>query len=445
MMKRTAGMIIAAIYAAFAAMAFDYRCLPPDGMVIGYSDVSYIFKRPKFCEYISGEKEIQGKTYRCVWRVSNLFDKNPKIVAYFREYNGKVYQAFEDGTEFTAYDFTLEPSNAPAFDYHYYRYAHGNVRDYDIPICVMDRLEEVNFSEKRLMLVLNDKLCCIASGIGAIGSGSLSEPYTILRPFHPTMDDDPVLHKLMKADGSDYYKDVDFPAPDLEGKYELLVKEGRCFEYLCQGQSQTYRFGGKKELFGKEYHVLELYMMERQSWDTIGYMRQEGSQVFIRPANGYLQKPFSFTNFGEEVLIYDFNLKAGDSYSLDVYGWDGTDNNIEIRSTSLREYQGKKLRHIVTNSYEYLEGVGTISTGTVGFPAMPGEEIEKQGFATLLRVYDGDEVVYDHARFSGVEEIAVEADGEAEYFTLQGIRTDAKAPGIYLRRQGNKTEKIVVR
>ena len=48
---------------------------------------------------------------------------------------------------------------------------------------------------------------------------------------------------------------------------------------------------------------------------------------------------------------------------------------------------------------------------------------------------------------SGVENIAAEdnADAPVEYFTLQGIRVAEPSNGIYLRRQGSKTEKVIIR
>lgn len=49
---------------------------------------------------------------------------------------------------------------------------------------------------------------------------------------------------------------------------------------------------------------------------------------------------------------------------------------------------------------------------------------------------------------SGVENVAADmvADGDAEYYTISGVRVQgAPAPGIYLRRQGDKVAKVVVR
>lgn len=44
---------------------------------------------------------------------------------------------------------------------------------------------------------------------------------------------------------------------------------------------------------------------------------------------------------------------------------------------------------------------------------------------------------------SGVEEVAVE-EGSVEYFTLTGVRVESPAKGIYIRKAGNKVEKVVL-
>lgn len=45
---------------------------------------------------------------------------------------------------------------------------------------------------------------------------------------------------------------------------------------------------------------------------------------------------------------------------------------------------------------------------------------------------------------SSIEDITVDADSEVEYFNLQGVRVVNPAPGIYIRRQGHKVEKVVL-
>lgn len=47
---------------------------------------------------------------------------------------------------------------------------------------------------------------------------------------------------------------------------------------------------------------------------------------------------------------------------------------------------------------------------------------------------------------TGISDIEIDsANGEAEYFNLQGIRVDNPTNGIFIRRQGSKVEKVVIR
>ncbi len=46
---------------------------------------------------------------------------------------------------------------------------------------------------------------------------------------------------------------------------------------------------------------------------------------------------------------------------------------------------------------------------------------------------------------TGIEAVAAEGDASVEYFNLQGMRTDNPTGGIYIRRQGGKTEKVYIR
>lgn len=49
--------------------------------------------------------------------------------------------------------------------------------------------------------------------------------------------------------------------------------------------------------------------------------------------------------------------------------------------------------------------------------------------------------------FTGIADIAADDDNNApaEYFNLQGIRVDNPIPGLYIRRQGKKVEKVIVK
>ena len=46
---------------------------------------------------------------------------------------------------------------------------------------------------------------------------------------------------------------------------------------------------------------------------------------------------------------------------------------------------------------------------------------------------------------SGIADIEAEENGVVEYFNLQGVRVAEPANGLYIRRAGNKVEKVIVR
>ena len=55
--------------------------------------------------------------------------------------------------------------------------------------------------------------------------------------------------------------------------------------------------------------------------------------------------------------------------------------------------------------------------------------------------YDGDSTV-------GVSDIAADgsdADAPVEYYNLSGVRVDNPSPGLYIRRQGTRTQKVIIR
>ena len=46
---------------------------------------------------------------------------------------------------------------------------------------------------------------------------------------------------------------------------------------------------------------------------------------------------------------------------------------------------------------------------------------------------------------SAIEEVMSDSEGQAEYYTLQGIRVDNPTAGIYLCRKGSKVTKVIIR
>ena len=64
---------------------------------------------------------------------------------------------------------------------------------------------------------------------------------------------------------------------------------------------------------------------------------------------------------------------------------------------------------------------------------------------TALEVLASEKI--DIVELSGITTISVDDNASAEYFTLQGVKVSAKdlTPGLYLRRTGDKAEKILVK
>lgn len=56
-----------------------------------------------------------------------------------------------------------------------------------------------------------------------------------------------------------------------------------------------------------------------------------------------------------------------------------------------------------------------------------------------------DNILIDEAGASGIAAVAADTDGETEYYNLQGIRVANPENGIFIRRQGNKTSKVLVK
>ena len=52
-------------------------------------------------------------------------------------------------------------------------------------------------------------------------------------------------------------------------------------------------------------------------------------------------------------------------------------------------------------------------------------------------------VVVDSSAVEGID--AADSDSAVEYFNLQGVKVSGDAPGVYIRRQGSKTDKVIIR
>lgn len=51
----------------------------------------------------------------------------------------------------------------------------------------------------------------------------------------------------------------------------------------------------------------------------------------------------------------------------------------------------------------------------------------------------------DYQNVSGVADVTADRNAPVEYYTIDGVRTDAVTPGLYIRRQGSESRKIIIR
>ena len=102
------------------------------------------------------------------------------------------------------------------------------------------------------------------------------------------------------------------------------------------------------------------------------------------------------------------------------------------------------------------EGEGTISH-SIEIPSDLGQNeifvieskaVKHTGNSVAGDLYSDQTMVGYNAdgSMSGIEDIIATTDAPVEYYNLQGIKVEGElAPGVYIRRQGARAEKIVIR
>ena len=205
---------------------------------------------------------------------------------------------------------------------------------------------------------------------------------------------------------------------------------------------------------------------------TVGYIKDDGinisTKTIIKPVNceALADTRFFDLYLNIENSVYSF----GEIGTQGFYGNQNDDlsqfyliNNITELSNSGNTF---RLFHVIsqenehgfgylTDTYEYIEGIGDPTY----FMMLPFHN----DYTTLLRwgepklayVTDGDDnhVIYEAAggkklwELAGIEAVTVDSDNaQPEWFTLQGVKIDEPtATGVYIRRTGSRSEKVVVK
>ena len=217
----------------------------------------------------------------------------------------------------------------------------------------------------------------------------------------------------------------------LDYEYTPLVREGVVWEYFHDGWTPDQGYYSRIYISGEEnindtiYH--KCYIVSPYSKnECIAYLREEDKKVYLLSLDQNVA--FQYNTNGQEILIYDFNLNEGDSYSIEI---EGDVYDFIVAKVDYEEVDGKLRKTFEifdkeTNShYAITEGIGVVGEldGFFCFPYAPmvtgmgnplyiGQEFYE--YTPLVRegaewgYFIGDtaeEVDFYRLRLSGEEEI----------------------------------------
>lgn len=221
----------------------------------------------------------------------------------------------------------------------------------------------------------------------------------------------------------------------------IMVREDRIWEHpIADGSKWEEWFDGTTEINGKTYHNLHLRETEEdgtQQEFIVAYMREENSKVYMIAAKLAFEQQHIFgtayfSNYNDELLVYDFNLSEGDimymtddpilqssniwpalmrnnqnkqyitgKYALECQGkvFDAYDVML------IYTYNGHKTHHQV------IKGVGGESSAMC-FPVLHNEYDCYTGTTRHVKLFDLDHnLLFDSWNVKNLSAADVEADG----------------------------------
>lgn len=163
--------------------------------------------------------------------------------------------------------------------------------------------------------------------------------------------------------------------------------------------------------------------------------------------------------WGQKDFEYDpMILQTNDNF-VDIIGEVPTDQH------TFYEWKFPLSKLGITEDYIKNTGIGVMVIDTYGQGATGSTPYDPTCFDNATTPYHGDDsssaekndedcFTYKHARIGklstsgGVENVnaaVAESDAPVEYYNLQGVRVDNPQPGIYIRRQGSKVSKVLLK
>ena len=351
---------------------YEYTPLVRDGVMWKYvhSGMNYDFTEPYVSEtycYISGTVEVDGKVYhKCFVENTNLDDV---CVAYLREEDKRVYMmsVWEDsdreiyfyntnGKEELIYDFNLNVGDT------YSSY----ITDLEVKNV---KYEEVDGTVRKIYEVYGERkfensytesnLYTIVEGIGVTDGwgGLFCFPYIqdFLGAPYPVYDQQ-IFHE-----------------------YTPLVREGVVWEYFHNGWTPDQGYYSRIYISGEEginntiYH--KCYIVNPYSKnECIAYLREEDKKVYLLSLDQNVV--FQYNTNGQEILIYDFNLNEGDSYSIEI---EGDVYDMKVVKVEYENVDGELCKTFeiynkeINDYYTITEGIGVVGEhdGFFCFPYAP--------------------------------------------------------------------------
>ena len=98
--------------------------------------------------------------------------------------------------------------------------------------------------------------------------------------------------------------------------------------------------------------------------------------------------------------------------------------------------------------YGFTDGGYDFSVNGTRHTVVLYEEIEVVGVQSVNVAGENEyksQIVWSDGALSGIESVTVTPAGESEFYDLTGRRVNQPSTGIYIRRQGNITDKVVIK
>ena len=242
-----------------------------------------------------------------------------------------------------------------------------------------------------------------------------------------------------------------------QDNYRPFVEEGKTWSFVVK--ATTLWWDGKESHWDTEYENSVLTIKGDTIVDGIEYkkvmytsdnkffndtdfiygiIREENKKVYMR---SFFDDCYCPDYLSEEVLMYDFNLKVGDSFTED-YGSDYYRLNMKL--ISIEETDGKRISNSSTTdkeipSMQWVEGAG-------GFHGLGMEQripvltcIDCTRYKFFFMTCSlGDEVLCsfddDGNVVLDIEDVKTDVSGDGFIYDLQGRRLSAEpAHGIYIK------------